>query len=157
VNFGKPIHGAAANAAKSMGFPTPKPFASNKYSRYPLTAPQMIGNLRQIPGAATAVSPMIRAVSNPIQASNWLPLTDLTATGARFSPMAATTAPVTMGGIKRSTQPTPDCMTIKAMTPYSTPAAMTPPSATSRFGFGPWPEYPLAAMTTAMNEKLEPK
>ena len=28
VNFGKPIHGAAANAVKSMGLPNPKPLAS---------------------------------------------------------------------------------------------------------------------------------
>jgi hypothetical protein len=93
VNFGKPIHGAAANAAKSMGFPNPKPFVSNKYSRYPLTAPQMIGNLRQIPGAATAITPTIRTVTNPIQTSNWLPLTNLRATGPRLRQMAATAAP----------------------------------------------------------------
>jgi hypothetical protein len=30
-------------------------------------APKMIGNLRQIPGAATAIKPMIRTVSSPIQ------------------------------------------------------------------------------------------
>jgi hypothetical protein len=67
-----------------MGFPNPKQFASGKYSRYPPMAPKMIGNLRQIPGAATAISPMIRTVKSPIQVSNWLPLTDLTATGARL-------------------------------------------------------------------------
>jgi hypothetical protein len=53
VNVGKPIHGAAANAVKSMGFPNPRWFASNTYSRYPPMAPKMIGNLRQIPGART--------------------------------------------------------------------------------------------------------
>jgi hypothetical protein len=67
VNVGKPIHGAAANAVKSTGFPNPRSFASNKYSRYPPMAPKMIGNLRQIPGAATAIKPTIRTVSSPIQ------------------------------------------------------------------------------------------
>jgi hypothetical protein len=43
-------------------------------------APKMIGNLRQIPGAATAISP-IRTVSSPIEASNWLSLTDLNGHG----------------------------------------------------------------------------
>src|SRR6516164_11469936 len=84
--------------------------------------------------------PEIRTVSSPTVVSNWLPFTDLTATGARLRPITATTAPVTTGGIKCSIQPTPDLITIRAMTPYSTPAAMMPPSATSRFGFGPCPE-----------------
>ena len=57
VNFGKPTHGAAVNDVKSIDFSSPKPLASNKYSRYPPITPKMIGNLRQIPGAATAISP----------------------------------------------------------------------------------------------------
>ena len=60
---------------------------------------------------------MIRTVASPIQVSNALALTALTATGARLRPIAATTAPVTAGGISVSTQPTPDHITISAITP----------------------------------------
>ncbi|MGY4627636.1 hypothetical protein ACVWY3_005392 [Bradyrhizobium sp. USDA 4486] len=41
----------------------------------------------------------------------------MTATGARLRPIAATTAPVTAGGIRRSIQPTPDHITTSAITP----------------------------------------
>ncbi len=58
-----------------------------------------------MPGARTATSPTATTVSRPIQVSSAAALTALTATGARFSPIAATMAPVTTGGISRSTQP----------------------------------------------------
>ncbi|MCY1224482.1 hypothetical protein D9M68_740190 [compost metagenome] len=57
-----------------------------------------------MPGARTATRPTASTVSRPTQVSSEEPLTALTATGARFSPMAATIAPVTTGGISFSTQ-----------------------------------------------------
>src|SRR5215469_11451764 len=126
VNVGTPIHGAAANAVKSMGLPHPRPFASSQYNRYPPMVPKMIGSLRQIPGADTATRAVISTVESPISASNPLPpLTDLTATGARLRPIAAITAPVTAGGINRSIQPTPDHMRISGILQYITPRATT--------------------------------
>ena len=117
VKLGRPIHGAAASWVKSIGLPKPRPFANSKYKRYPPIAPRMIGRRRHRPGAATATTPMIRTVASPIQVSNVPALTALTATGARLRPIAATTAPVTAGGSSLSTQPTPDHITISAITP----------------------------------------
>ena len=62
-----------------------------------------------------------------------------TATGARFRPMAATTVPVTMGGISRSIQPVPATCATRPIRKYTTPQAMMPPRATPMFGFSPLP------------------
>lgn len=92
-----------------------------------------------MPGACTATTPTASTVARPTQVSNGAPLTALTATGARFRPMAATMAPVTTGGISRSTQRYPTACTTSPISRYNTPAAMMPPSATGIFGLGPLP------------------
>ena len=48
-------------------------------------------------------------------------------------------------------------MTTSPIAAYSAPAAMIPPSATPMLGLPPLPAYAVAAMTTAMNEKLDPR
>ncbi len=58
---------------------------------------------------------------------------------ARFSPITATTAPVTTGGITRSIQWVPTACTIAPMMAYTRPQAMMPPSATPMLPFGPLP------------------
>ena len=65
--------------------------------------------------------------------------TPLTAIGARLSPITATIAPVTTGGISASIQRVPTADTIAPSATYTTPHAMMPPSATGMFGFGPLP------------------
>ena len=40
---------------------------------------------------------------------------------------------------------------------YTTPQAITPPMAIGMLGLGPVPAYPVAAMTTPIKAKLEPK
>lgn len=49
----------------------------------------------------------ITTVINATQLSNWLPDTPLIVTGAKFSPIIITIAPVTTGGMSFSIQPTP--------------------------------------------------
>ena len=71
--------------------------------------------------------------------------------------MTATTAPVTTGGIKRSIHPVPTAITTSPISVYSTPQAMMPPSALPMLGLPPEPVYPVAAITTPMNAKLEPR
>ena len=63
----------------------------------------------------------------------------LTGIPARFSPITATTAPVTTGGIRRSIQPVPVAITTSPINVYSAPQAMMPPSATPMFGLPPLP------------------
>jgi hypothetical protein len=63
----------------------------------------------------------------------------LTAIGARFRPITATTAPVTTGGIRDSIQRVPTPETIRPITAYTAPQAMMPPSATPRLALGPEP------------------
>jgi hypothetical protein len=76
---------------------------------------------------------------------------------ARFSPITATTAPVTTGGISFSIQRVPVAMTTRPIRVYSAPQAMMPPSATPRLVLAPLPAYPVAAITTPMKAKLEPR
>jgi hypothetical protein len=59
----------------------------------------------------TATPPTHTIVTIAIHASNGVALAPLTAIGARLSPMMATTAPVTTGGISRSIQPVPLAIT----------------------------------------------
>lgn len=65
-----------------------------------------------MPRVNTAAEPMQRIVSTAIQLSNIDAETLRTAIGARFRPIAITTAPVTTGGISRSIQRVPAFITI---------------------------------------------
>ena len=67
-------------------------------------APTRIGRRRSSPGARTATRPTATMVAMPIHVSNALPEMPFTAIGARLSPITATTAPVTTGGISVSIQ-----------------------------------------------------
>jgi hypothetical protein len=69
-----------------------------------------------MPGACTAISATASTVSNPISISNPEAETPFTATPARFSPIAATIAPVRTGGISRSTQAVPETCTTRPIT-----------------------------------------
>src|ERR1043166_4998471 len=62
---------------------------------------------RHARGANTAVAPTAVTVRSAIALSSVPPEALLTAIGARLSPMTATTAPVTTGGIRRSIQRLP--------------------------------------------------
>ena len=73
------------------------------------------------------------------------------AAGARFRPISATMAPVTIGGISRLIQPAPNFCTIAPIRASATPASTTPPSAPGT------PNCCWDAMMGAMNAKLEPR
>ena len=73
------------------------------------------------------------------------------ATGARFSPMSATIAPVTTGGRITSIQRVPAQCTIAPITMSIAPTAIRPPSAL------PMPFEATAAVTGAITEKLDPR
>jgi hypothetical protein len=60
-----------------------------------------------MPRANTATRPTHRKVTACIQASKLPACMFLIGTFARLSPITATTAPVTTGGMKRSIQPVP--------------------------------------------------
>ncbi|MNH40710.1 hypothetical protein D3C79_1020660 [compost metagenome] len=66
-----------------------------------------------MPRVNTATRPIHSTVTTAIQLSNAEPETPLTAIGARFRPIAMTTAPVTTGGISRSIQRVPIFITTK--------------------------------------------
>lgn len=90
-----------------------------------------------MPRANTATAPTHSTVTSAMYESNALPLTPLTAIGARFRPITATIEPVTTGGISVSIHAVPTADTINPMMTYTTPHAMIPPSATGMFRFGP--------------------
>ena len=62
-----------------------------------------------------------------------------TGIAARLSPITATTAPVTTGGMQRSIQPVPTTCTRRPIATYTAPQATMPPSATARLALGPLP------------------
>ncbi|MCY1251262.1 hypothetical protein D9M72_649990 [compost metagenome] len=73
------------------------------------------------------------------------------AAGARFRPISATMAPVTIGGISRLIHSAPNFWTTAPISASTTPASTTPPKA---------PLTPYCcwdAMIGAMNAKLEPR
>ena len=92
-----------------------------------------------MPRENTATPPTHSTVTSAITDSKVDPDTPLTAIGARLSPITATTAPVTTGGISVSIQRVPIACTSAPIATYTTPHAMIPPSATGMFGFGPLP------------------
>ena len=110
-----------------------------------------------MPRVNTATSATLTKVTACIQESNSLAAMFLIGMLARLSPITATTAPVTTGGITFSIQPVPTACTMAPITMYRMPQAMMPPSATPMFGFGPLPAYAVAAITTPMKAKLEPR
>ena len=65
-----------------------------------------------MPRVNTATRPTQRKVRACIQASKLPAAMFLIGTFARLSPITATTAPVTTGGMKRSIQPVPTACTI---------------------------------------------
>ena len=73
------------------------------------------------------------------------------AAGARLSPIRATMAPVTIGGISRLIQPAPNFCTIAPITARPAPASTTPPRAPGI------PNCCWDAVIGAMNAKLEPR
>ena len=73
------------------------------------------------------------------------------AAGARFRPISATIAPVTIGGMTRLIQPAPNFCTTAPTTARVAPARTTPPSAPGT------PNCCWEAMIGAMNAKLEPR
>ena len=92
-----------------------------------------------MPRVNTATTATVTKVKACIHESKLLAAMFLTGMLARFSPITATTAPVTTGGMKRSIQPVPAACTIAPMTMYSTPQAMMPPRATPMLPLGPLP------------------
>ena len=78
-------------------------------------------------------------MTSAIHESKLLPLTPLTAIGARFNPITQTIAPVTSGGISVSIHFVPTAETISPMIAYTTPQATIPPSATGMLLFRPCP------------------
>ncbi len=68
-----------------------------------------------MPRVNTATSPTQRKVTACIQASKLPAAMFLTGTLARLSPITATTAPVTTGGMKRSIHPVPTACTMAPM------------------------------------------
>ncbi len=92
-----------------------------------------------MPRVCTATSPTHRKVTPCIQASKPVGAMFLIGTPARLSPITATTAPVTTGGMSASIQPVPASVTTRPISATTTPQAMIPPSATPRLAFGPWP------------------
>lgn len=73
------------------------------------------------------------------------------AAGARLSPMSATIAPVTRGGISARSQLAPSTCTTRPMRKSVTPASTTPPRAPPM----PWSDF--AAAIGAMNAKDDPR
>ncbi|GGH95779.1 hypothetical protein GCM10007170_22100 [Arthrobacter liuii] len=73
------------------------------------------------------------------------------AAGARFKPISATMAPVTMGGMSRLIQSAPNFCTTAPTSARTVPASTTPPSAPGM------PNCCWEAMMGAINAKLEPR
>ena len=73
------------------------------------------------------------------------------AAGARFKPISATIAPVTIGGISRLIHSAPNFCTTAPISASTTPASTTPPKAPAT------PYCCWDAMMGAMNAKLDPR
>ena len=113
VKCGSPNHAAWARGEKSSGLPRPKPLASRAYSAQATIRPTRISRRCSIPRVNTATMPIQSTVNTAIQLSKALADTLRTAIGARFRPIAITTAPVTTGGIRRSIQRVPIFITTR--------------------------------------------
>jgi hypothetical protein len=76
---------------------------------------------------------------------------------ARLRPITATTAPVTTGGMKRSIQPVPTACTSAPMIDVDDAAGDDAAQRHADVAVGPLPAYAVAAITTPMKAKLEPR
>ena len=108
---GRPSQGAAARADRSTGLPQPSTLVNTAYTMLAAMSPSRISRRCAMPRASTATRPTQTKVTACIQLSKLLAAMFLTGMLARFSPMTATTAPVTTGGMKRSIQPVPTTCT----------------------------------------------
>ena len=138
-NCGRPNQAALAMPDTSIGLPRPMPLVSSAYSRLAMISPTRISRRCSMPLVNTATSATHTKVRACIQASKLLAAMFLMGMPARFSPITATTAPVTTGGMKRSIQPVPTRCTTTPTSVYTRPQAMMPPSATPMLALGPLP------------------
>ncbi|CSP99638.1 Uncharacterised protein [Shigella sonnei] len=113
---GKPNQAAWLTRVKSTAFPSPKTLVITPYSRQATIKPTRINNRWIMPRVNTATSPIHSTVITAIQLSKAEADTLFTAIGAKFRPIAITTAPVTTGGISRSIQRVPIFITTRPMT-----------------------------------------
>ena len=92
-----------------------------------------------MPAVKTATSAMAKKVMACTQASNAVGAMFLIGTEARFSPITATTDPVTTGGIRRSTQPVPVAITTKPISGIGDAAEHDAAQGHGKVGLRPWP------------------
>ncbi|MCY1511508.1 hypothetical protein D9M68_459320 [compost metagenome] len=107
VKVGRPNQAALAMPLRSTGLPRPMPLVSAAYTSVARIRPMRIKRRCTMPRVNTATRPTHRKVTACIHESKLLAAMFLMGMPARFSPMTATTAPVTTGGMKRSIQPVP--------------------------------------------------
>ena len=95
-----------------------------------------MSNRRNIPLVKTAIAAIDTTVIKLYHESEAELLTAKIASSAKLSPITATIAPVTTGGMSFSTQAVPTALTNKPIKKYSKPHIIMPPKATPILALG---------------------